>query len=121
METFKKVGKVIIPIAVLLLPMLVLAQFTPPDPGVVGGTGINLAEVRVILEKIAQFLIIVGVIIAVIMIIWGGILWITGGGGENTKKGQDTVKHGIIGAIIVLGVGVILQTIALLVSRDIFN
>ena len=82
METFKKVGKVIIPIAVLLLPMLVLAQFTPPDPGVVGGTGINLAEVRVILEKIAQFLIIVGVIIAVIMIIWGGILWITGGGGE---------------------------------------
>lgn len=124
MEKFKKLGKIAIPVmamAMMLLPFLAFAVTLNPGDQPLPGDAITLSEIRDIIQKVAQFLIVVGVIIAVIMIIWGGILWITGGGGERTKKGQDTVKNGIIGAIIVLGVGVILQTIALIVSRSVFD
>lgn len=109
-------------ISVFLLPDLVSAQTLPtPRPPVSGG-GVTLSEVQAIIEKIARFLIVVAVIIAVIAIIWGGIIWITSGGNEDRQKSAKAwVWNGVVGALIVLAVGVILQTLAGLVARTFFG
>ena len=121
MEAFKKIGKVVIPMVLVLMPFLVFAQGLPNPQAPVGGRAIDLQEIENLIDTIAQFLIVVGVVIAVIFIIIGGILWISGGGGDTTAKGKAYVKNGIYGAAIILGVGVILQTLAGLVTRTFFN
>lgn len=109
-------------VSVFLLPDLVSAQTLPtPRPPVSGG-GVTLSEVQAIIERIARFLIVVSVIIAVIAIIWGGIIWITSGGNEGRQKSAKAwVWNGVVGALIVLAVGVILQTLAGLVARTFFG
>ena len=81
-----------------------------------------MAEIQDRIEQVARFLIIAGVILAVIFIIWGGIAYMFAGGDE-TKSGaaKERIKNGIIGAAVVLAVGVILQTVAGLVARSFFN
>lgn len=119
MTNFKKVGRWVIPVTMALLPALVLAQggFQTPPPPTAGAGAITLIEVEQLIQRIAGFLIVVGVIIAVIFIIWGGIVYMAG----NAEKGKEKLKNGIIGAAVVLGVGVILQTIAGLVARTFFR
>ena len=120
MTTFKKLGRVAIPLALVLLPVLVFAQ--QPNPGIVGGSAITLADIQTYIQRIASFLIVVGVILAVIFIIWGGIMYMAAGG-DATKvtSARSRIFSGIIGAAVVLGVGVILQTVAGLVARTFFS
>lgn len=85
------------------------------------GKPILLSEVEEIISVISQFLIVAGVVLAVIFIILAGIKYMYAGS-DSTKVGeaQTMLKNGVIGAAIVLGVGVIIQTVAALVSRDFF-
>ena len=85
------------------------------------GNPITLPEVDNLIERIAQFLIVVSVLIAVIMIVWSGITYMYAGS-DATKVGeaQTRLKNAVIGAAVVLGVGVIIQTIAGIVTRDFF-
>jgi len=86
------------------------------------GDPISLVEVEGIIERIAQFLIVVGVIIAVIFIILAGVKYMVAGSDEaGIKKAREMLKSGIIGAAIVLGVGVIIQTVASIVTRNFFG
>ena len=86
------------------------------------GDPISLVEVEGIIERIAQFLIVVGVIIAVIFIILSGVKYMVAGSDEaGAKKAREMLKSGIIGAAIVLGVGVIIQTVASIVTRNFFG
>lgn len=86
------------------------------------GRPIMLGEVEDIIGTIAEFLIIIGAVIAVIFIILAGVKYMYAGS-DSTKVGeaQTMLKNGVIGAAIVLGVGVILETIAMLVTRDFFR
>ena len=107
--------------AILLLPILTFAA-TVPVPTIEGGGGWSMATLVDILKSVSRFLIIVSVIIAVIMIIVGGIMWMLARDNEDMAgKARKTVVNGIIGAAIVLAVGVILQTIQLVISRGFFN
>ena len=120
----KKVQKIVyisVTVMVLLMPVLVFAALTNPVPPLTG-TAVTLAEIQDRIEQVARFLIIAGVILAVIFIIWGGIAYMFAGGDE-TKSGaaKERIKNGIIGAAVVLAVGVILQTVAGLVARSFFN
>ena len=121
MEYFKKVGKVAVPAAMLALPFLTLAALpTPTSPYTSGG--LTLSEVERLINQIASFLIVIGVVIAVIFIIWGGIRYMSAGG--DTKKADEAktmIINGIIGAAVVLGVGVILSTLSGLISRSFFG
>ena len=67
----KKTILTVLTIAVLLMPVLVLAVSTnlnTPTPPT-SGTALTLVEIEILVRRVAQFLIIVSVIIAVIFII----------------------------------------------------
>ncbi len=121
MNKLQKIGYISMTAMVLLMPVLVLAALpTPESP--VGGAAVTLSEIQDRITQIAKFLIIVGVILAVIFIVWGGIAYMFAGGDE-TKSGaaKERIKNGVIGAAVVLAVGVILQTVAGLIARTFFN
>ncbi len=108
-------------VMVLLMPVLVFAALTNPSPPLTG-SAITLAEIQDRIEQIARFLIIIGVILAVIFIIWGGIAYMFAGGDETkSAAAKSRIMNGVIGAAVVLAVGVILQTVAGLIARSFFN
>ena len=91
-----------------------LADLPPGQP-------ITFNEIDYLIERIADFMIVAGVLLAVIYIIWGGITYMAAGA-DTTKitEAQARIKNGIIGAAVVMGVFVILNTIAGIVTRDFF-
>lgn len=121
MNRLQKVGYVSMTALVLLMPVLVFAALPAPVVPVQGGA-VTLAEIQDRITTIARFLILVGVVLAVIFIIWGGIAYMFAGGAEEkTVAAKERIKNGIIGAAVVLAVGVILQTVAGLIARSFFN
>jgi len=119
-----KVGKttlVVLTAMAILVPVLVLAQSLPTPTPPTTGQAVTLIEIEALIKRVAQFLIIVSVIIAVIFIIWGGVMYMAARGDED-KAGaaKTTIWNGVIGAAVVLGVGVILQTLAGLITRSFF-
>lgn len=93
-----------------------LAQGLPP------GQPITFDEIDNLIERVAQFLVVVSVLLAIIFIVWGGITYMAAGANATkVTEAQTRIKNGIIGAAVVLGVGVIIQTIAGIVTRDFFG
>lgn len=99
----------------------VLAQLN--NPGLpVQGNAVTLSEIQARIQQIAQFLIVISMVVAVIFIVWGGLRWITSrGDATKSKAARDQILHGIYGAAVILAVGVILQTVAGLVTRSFFS
>ena len=121
MNKIQKIGYVSVTALVLLMPVLVFAALPNPTVPVTGGE-VTLQEIQDRITQIAQFLIIIGVVLAVIFIIWGGIAYMFAGGDETkTGAAKSRIFNGIIGAAVVLAVGVILQTVAGLIARSFFN
>ena len=122
MNKIGKVALVGLSVATVLIPILVLAVALPTPTPPTAGTAIDLDEIETLVRRIAQFLIVVSVIIAVIFIIWGGVMYMAARGDEErAKTAKSTIYNGIIGAAVVLGVGVILQTLAGLITRSFFD
>lgn len=95
-------------------PTIALAQNPPLPPSVSGARSLTVGSLTGILNSASQFLITIAVIIAVVVIVWGGIRWMTGG----AEAGKKFVTNGIIGVAIVLGVGVILATVSRIVGTQ---
>ena len=120
METVKKVARVAVPLALMALPLVSLALTSPTAP--ITGTGITLQEVQDRIDQIANFLIVVSIIIAVAFIVWGAIVWMSAGGNEDrVKSGKAFVVNGIIGAAVVFAIGVILSTLQGVIARTFFG
>jgi len=91
-----------------------LADLPPGQP-------ITFSEVDSLIGRVAQFLVVISVLIAIIMIVWSGITYMAAGANATkVAEAQARLKSAIIGAAIVLGVGVIIQTIAGIVTRGFF-
>ena len=121
MNKIQKFAYVSLTVTALLMPVLVLAALPTPTPPLTGSP-VTLSEIETRITQVAQFLIIVGVILAVIFIIWGGIAYMFAGGAEEkTTAAKSRIMNGIIGAGVVLAVGVILQTLAGLIARSFFS
>ena len=120
MIKYKTVAKVGMAIAMALMPALVLAQLpTPTSP--YAGAPITLTDVQGLIETVARFLILVSVVIAVIFIVWGGISYMSAGDdASKASAAKSRIVNGIIGALVVLAVGLILQTLASLVNWTTF-
>lgn len=96
-------------------PVAALAQSRFGNPEVpTTGQAVTTNTIIQFLEDIAQFLITASVIVAVIMIIYGGVVWMY----QGADKGKEILKKGIIGVAIVLGVGVILSTVSQIVTTQ---
>lgn len=109
-------------VVAVLMPVLVLGANLPLPTPPTSGEAIDLDEIEDLVKRIAQFLIVVSVIVAVIFIIWGGVMYMAARGDEDQAgKAKTTIFNGIIGAAVVLGVGVILQTLAGLITRSFFD
>lgn len=107
-------------VASLLAPVLAMAALPAPISPI-GGNPVTLKEIEDQIVRVAQFLIVAGVILAVIYIIWGGISWMMAGGDDAAAKtAKQRIWNGVFGAAIVLAVGVILQTLAGLITRSFF-
>jgi hypothetical protein len=104
----------------LVLPVVVFAQLTAPTPPI-SGQGFTLAEAQTIIQRIAQFMIAISLIIAVIFIIWGGIKYMAAGADATKASNARTIIfNGIIGALVVLAIGVIMQTLSGVIARTFF-
>ena len=122
MNKIQKTTLVALTVIAVLMPVLVLAATLPTPTPPTAGTPFTLTEIEALIRRVAQFLIIVAVIVAVIFIIWGGVMYMAARGDEDrVKTAKATIYNGIIGAAVVLGVGVILQTLAGLITRNFFS
>lgn len=90
------------------------ADYIPP------GKPITLDEVDGLIRMIARFLIVISMVIAVIAFVLSGITYMMGGTLTDVKKAQGMFKNAIWGTLIILAIGVIINTIAALVTRDFF-
>ncbi|MDO8495606.1 MAG: hypothetical protein Q7S32_03785 [bacterium] len=117
----RKIGKWVIPAATILLPFVAMAALTNPT-ATLTGKAITLTEIEDLITGAGRFLITISIIVAVIFIIYGGIRWITARDNDDAvASAKKIIMNGIIGAIIILGVGVILQTLAGVITRDFFG
>lgn len=121
MNKIRTLSKYLIPAAMLAVPALVFAQI--PNPTItLTGSPITLTEIENLVAGIARFLIVISIIVAVIFIVWGGLRWIMArDNAEQAKAARATIINGILGALVILAVGVILQTLAGLVARTFFG
>jgi TRAP-type C4-dicarboxylate transport system permease small subunit len=86
----------------------------------ISGGGIPVTPERLtgLIQQVAQFLINVAPLFAVIFIIWGGITYMAAGADEEkAKQAKTRIKNAIIGSFVIFGVGIILQTIFGVVQR----
>lgn len=84
---------------------------TPPPTG--SGPGLTGSGVVNIITTAVNYLITISVVLAVAAFIYGGVLYATG----NAEKGKEFLKNAAIGLLAILGVGLLINTIAGLVSR----
>src|SRR3989344_9495621 len=109
-SVYKKVLPFMVIAMMLVVPVMVSAQLNDPSPPL-SGDAIELADLESIIETIANFLIAIGVIIAVIFIIIAGIKYMAAGGDSSkAADARNMIINGLIGAAVVLGVGVLLST-----------
>lgn len=100
--------------AIAFGPAVAMAQALRTGTLPVTGTALTTGKIIQLMNDVAQFLITAAVIIAVIMIVYGGIVWMY----KGSEKGKEILTKGIIGVAIVLGVGVILSTVARVVTTQ---
>lgn len=104
----------------VLLPLIVLAQLPTVSPPIVPGT--TLTEVENIIRRVAQFILVLGVIAALIYIVLGGIAWMRAGGDPiKITTAKTKIWSGVWGALVVIAIGLILQTLAGVVTRVFFQ
>ena len=113
----KKMTLIRIVSGVVWLGIAVGAQAQVPT-----GTPITLGEIGNLIQLIANFLIGLSLVVAVIAIAWAGISYMAAGE-DTTKVGAARQKlvSALIGALIVMGIGVILSTLSGLVTRCFFG
>lgn len=95
-------------------------QIIIPTPQV-GGQGLTLAEIGSIIAIIGSFLTNIGVLLAFIAVIVSGIIYMKAGADPTKITNAKTwLRNVLIGSLIVIGVGAIINTIANVISRQFF-
>jgi hypothetical protein len=98
----KKLIATAVTVATLALPMAALAQV---NVNTIPGTtfGLGTADLQSTVVKIIQWVLGFLGLIAVIMILYGGFMWMTAGGNEDkVASGKKIIIAAVIGLIVVL-------------------
>ena len=95
-----------------LLSVFLFYQAAWAGPDIPEGRPIEIAEIPTFLENSGGFLYVIASIVAAIVIIVSGIVYMTAGSDSSrVTLAKGLFKSGIIGAIIVFAVGLIINTI----------
>lgn len=107
-----------------ILSALLVTVFAATSPALAqlpAGNPITIDDVGGIVNIIARFLIIMSMVVAVIFIVLSGIMTMAAQADPTRyKNGLARLRHAIIGSAVVLGTGVILNTVAAIVDRSFF-
>ena len=77
------------------------------------GNAITLRDIVLLVQRVMNIGIVLATLAVVAMIVYAGFTMATSRGVEaNYKKGKDMLKYAIYGALVVFGVGLIVNTIA---------
>lgn len=95
-----------------------IAQFVLPN---LPGAPLSSGGILGILTNLANFLIAAGITVAIIAIVISGIMYFKAGSDTKAESAKSWFRNGVIGAFIILAVGVIINTIALVVTGGFFG
>lgn len=118
----KKITKFIpvVLVVLLALPILASAQHIVPPTSPTGG-GLTADDVEDFITNVANFIMTIGVILAIIAVVVGGIMFATAGGNEDrATKGKLWLKNGLIAAAIIFAAGLLVDTVANIVAQQFF-
>ncbi|MEK7072916.1 MAG: hypothetical protein AAB974_00565 [Patescibacteria group bacterium] len=106
MQHIKRIATGIVPFVMFTLPMVAFAATDITGinaPGLSGALGLGTADIRVTIASIINvFMGLLG-IIAVVIILYGGFMWMTAAGNEErVDKARKMIVSGIIGLAIIL-------------------
>ncbi|MEI8337822.1 MAG: pilin [bacterium] len=89
-----------------------LASIPAPDSsGNIGGNGSNPVDLGTYFRQMYMLLVGIASALAVLMVIWGGVEYITTDAIGGKEEGKQKVQNAILGLILALGSYLILQTI----------
>jgi len=118
MDKLKKILPALVLVSLLALPMVASAVRTPTPED----EGVTLLQVQLMVERISEFIIVVGILVVVIAIVIAGIMYaIAGDDATKQSKAKAWLWNGVIAALIVLGVGVLMNTVGNIVTRSFFS
>ena len=121
MKRIAKISQVYFPALLASMPFLVFGQgvydpIVPPS-----GPTLTLNRIEDLLRRIGTWMIMIAIVVAVIMIVWGGVSYMVAQSDDATKSAKSKIFNGIIGAAVVLAVGLILRTLASLLTQTFFG
>jgi hypothetical protein len=122
MKKYIRIVNILMLLVLLMVPVLAFAQTLLPSFVPNPGPPLNLSRVEALIRRVGAFLMTIAIVIAVMTLVWAGIKYMLAGANEN--KVQDaklSIKNGIIGAAVVLGVGLILQTLSSILTQTFFG
>src|SRR3989344_3294092 len=119
----KKIRRLIAPfilqLVMLATPAIVLADNTPIVPMESIGKVNNILTV---IQAIIRFILIVAFIAAFIMLLIGGIRWITAGGDEKgVASARNMITAALIGLVVVLVAYAIIRLVEIFFGFDIIT
>ncbi len=92
----------------LVLPLVAMAAMEP-----VPSTALSLENVYTKFVELMKYVFIFAIVLAVIMMIWGGISYMTASGDdEKIKTAKKRIIWGVIGAAIVIGAWTLVTILA---------
>ena len=104
----KKITMIMLTVAVLsvmALPLIASAQSTELDLGVNDAAEIGLgnSDLKTTINSIIRLILSFLGILAVVIILWGGFIWMTAMGDDGkVDKAKQLILAGIVGVVIIL-------------------
>lgn len=96
--------------AMSLAPSLALAGSVPVP---IEGNAVTLRDIVLLVQRVMNIGIVLATLGVVAMIVYGGFQMATSAGNDTKyNAGKSTLKYAIYGALVVFGVGLIVNTIA---------
>lgn len=89
-------------------------QLPPGDP-------ITYSTAQTFLENTAKFLYTAGITLGVITLVVTGIMYFWAKSDTEAKNAKGWFRNGIIGTFVILAIGVIIQTIKIIVEGGFFT
>lgn len=123
--TLKKISVGILTVAMLsifVLPAIVAAQDLDLGLENAAGIGLGQKDLKESINSIIQILLSFLGILAVIIILWGGFMWMTAAGDEGkVDKAKKLIISGVVGIVIILSAYIIANFVITTVGGQLSN